>query len=296
MENERASNNSARPRDDDALYAVYAPPGHASAAPPLPALPGAWSARAMFAAAFRDQRRVPLRAFLLLGLLPGLWILPADALLRHFSIEDLTLDWRLQAREAGYSVLHQLWVAVPVGGQALIGLDISRGHSPTPRRFLEGLRFTPAIFVVGAISVPLVQLMFAPTLGAPDDLDAGPSLTGMALMLALLVPVVCLGLVYALMSYPLVERRRGLIDALRQAWELLSRSLWRYVRLALLSVLFYAPGIVVYTWVYASSAFWVLLAPTVHLAWTHAYLHSSAALDSQSAAASGPSVAAQPRP
>ena len=294
--NERASNQSARDRDDDALYAVYAPPGQASAAAPLPQLPGAWSARAMFVAAFRDQRRVPWHAWLLLGFLPALWCLPADALLRQFSAE-LTPDWRLQVKEAGYSLLHQLWVSVPVGGQTFIGLDIARERAASPRRFLEGARFAPAIFVVGAVYTLLIQLMLSPSFGAAED-DFRALTIGLAVMLALVVPVICAGFVYALVCYPLVERRRGLIDALKQVWDLLRASPWRYVRLALLSALLFAPMLAVYvaTPVYVSSAFSALLYPTMQLAWAHAYLRSTAALEERIAAALGPSVAAKPRP
>jgi hypothetical protein len=281
MENERASNNPKRNRDGDELFAVYAPPRHAHEPAGRAESSVVWSARAMLAAAFRDQRRTPLRALLLLGLLPGLWCLPADLLLREFSSEELSLQWGIQVREAAYNLLHSLWTAVPVGGQTLISLDIARAHTVTPRRFLEGLRFAPAIFVVGAFSILLLQVMLAPAGAGSEELSPRDLLISLAIMLLMIVPVMSACFVYALVSYPLVDRRRGLFDALRQVWEISKKSFWRYVRLSVLTGVLITPGIVlsVAESTLVASAVFALFVPTVQLAWAHAYLRSSEGLE-----------------
>jgi hypothetical protein len=253
----------------------------------------------MFAAAFRDQRRVPLRALLLLGLMPGLWDLPADVLMgAPVDYGGSSFDWRVQGRETGRWLLYSLWSAVILGGQTLVGLDIARQGTPPLRRLLEGVRFTPALFVAGAAALLSLQFLTVVAFGAGIDSDSPHVLTGLALALLLLVPVVCLVVASMMVTFPLVDRRQGLIDAIARVWEMFGRSLWPFFRLTVVSFVASGPLFAI-GWAtsdYVTNALMALVGPTFYLAWAHAYLHSSAALDQLSAAASGPSVAAQPRP
>jgi hypothetical protein len=281
MDTEGASSKPKHARDDERMLAVYAPPREAAPAP-LPPLRGEWSAWAMFAAAIRDQRRVPWRALLLLGILPGLWELPADLLINDAPDDiDSTFDWRVQGREAGRWLIYSLWTAVLWGGQTLVSLEVVRQGSPPFRRLIQGIRFTPAIFAATATAMLSGQLLMLMAFGGGPDAEPPRVLAGIAIALLLLVPVVGVFVVATFLAFPLVERRRGLIDGLVRAWALLGGSLGPVVRLTLLSLVISAPLYAIgwATSEYVTKALLALLAPTVHLAWAHAYLRSSEALE-----------------
>ena len=95
------------------------------------------------------------------------------------------------------------------------------------------------------------------------------------------MPVVGVFVLTTFVAFPLVERRRGLIDGVVRAWELLGGSLWPFVRLVLISLVVSAPLYAI-GWAtsdYVTKGLVALVGPTVHLAWAHAYLRSSEALE-----------------
>jgi hypothetical protein len=272
---------------DDALHALYAPPAPGGNGP----LPGSRKrfARAAFGAAFRTQRRALPKALLLLGVLPGLWSLPADLLMRGAPADVAPFDWAAQTRGVGIALLDALWDAVWMGGQTLVALELARSGSASIRDLLRGVRFTPAMFLLGALLVFWLQLVSMLPAGAEELGDAGVALVLplLFLMLAVIVPPCSLA------SYELVDRRRGLLDALTRTIALLRDEWWGYLRLGLLTMGCYLPGLLLVDDVYLSTALSSLIGPTVGLAWAHAYLRSTA---ERSPADAGPSVAAQPRP
>jgi hypothetical protein len=279
----------------DELHAVYAPPAPARDAP---SRSQQGFARGAFGAAFRTQRRAPLRAFLLLGLLPGLWSLPADLLLAAGQSDGTSFDWAIQGRDAGFSLLHSLWAAVALGGQTLVALVLANGGSATLRDLASGIRFAPAMFAIlaaGALWTHALLVLMAAGL----ELGGAWAAFGLPVALLMLLATIIFIVPWSIVGYPVVERRKGLVDAIGRTIEVLRGAWWGFARLTLLTMLWFSPLVSVLcvdsprVSALVSALVLMLLGPTLFLVWAHAYLCAGA---ESATGQAGPSVAAEPRP
>ena len=84
--------------------------------------------------------------------------------------------------------MYSLWSAVLLGGQTLVSLEIARQGSPPLRRLLEGVRFTPALFVATATGMLAIQFLTLVGFGAGAEAEPPRVLAGLAMAVLLLVP------------------------------------------------------------------------------------------------------------
>ena len=251
------------------LSAVYAPPGPIGRAGAQPKTD--WTAVGALKAALKVIQSAPFSTLLWLGILPNAWDLPATILNRRVQSETFALDWGVQLRELGADLAVCAWTALPLGGEALVGLDLTSHTRAGWRRFVEGLRFFPALFLASASLSIVARGLLA---GGSVAEDSEPWILVSTLPLFCLLIYVFM--VWSLVTYRLVDARRGLFDALRYGTGLIRRSPLRFFGLccctSLLQTPAFAAGLAGSPFLEAG-AFAVVM-PVVWLAWAQPYMAS----------------------
>lgn len=116
--------------------------------------------------------RRPFSVILILGLLPAIWMAPANLLQSRFVPQDATTFGPGRTFEtAAISWLCSAWSCIWYAGQISAAIALARGDVVRWRPFVTGVRKAPALFLAGLIMVlPLDLAGFLPL--APDGAAA----------------------------------------------------------------------------------------------------------------------------
>lgn len=178
-----------------------------------------WGVTSVLIDVVRVIRARPLRALLLLGVVPALWDLPTW----YFREPD-------QLARAGVGVLaaELAWQSVIAGGVVQAAINLATGCETGLSTLVKGVRFAPQLFIARAAPAA-AMLLFGPM--EHLERDAG----GMLLASLLVVLVLFLVMIRGVAWEPcIVDRRESVLGAFRTSWHATRGASGRIIVLVLL--------------------------------------------------------------
>ncbi len=151
----------------------------------------------------RGVCRHPVRALLILGVVPAVWAQPGIQLRGELGVYGAGIGMVL-----AFVVAKAAWQSLLTGGLTCAAIDLASGGKPTVATLLQGVRVAPGVFVaILALEIP------SHFLGVPD-----PSLAEMAGMVVLLPMMVVLGIRGIVWVQFIVDRGEPIVRAFRSSW------------------------------------------------------------------------------